>query len=125
MVTIEVAVGPINGLNTLFSTPTPFKPGTVRFLLNGVFEPDDCITELNPSAGLIQWLGTVPSPGDIVQLFYDSATTGLPVPTRVCQIVGVARSADRLIGALQIAHRLGGIVTARRPLSGILVKCQD
>lgn len=97
----------------------------MRFLLNGVFEPDDCITELNPSAGLIQWLGTVPLPGDIVQLFYDSATTGLPVPVRVCQIMGVVRPVDRIIGALQIAHRLQGVVTARRPLVGVLVKCQD
>jgi hypothetical protein len=60
-----------DGATTVFETPTPYKAGTLRLIINGVsYEDHDDIygwTELNPLA--IQ-INEAPLTGALIQAFY-------------------------------------------------------
>ena len=50
-----VPIGPIDGVNRIFSTPTvPYQPGEVRIQVNGVTQPPDAVTEIDPALGTFQ-----------------------------------------------------------------------
>ena len=50
-----VPIGPIDGVNRIFSTPTvPYEPGEVRILVNGVVQPPGVVTDIDPALGTFQ-----------------------------------------------------------------------
>ena len=62
---IERALGPIDGVNRTFFTLSPYLPGSVRYWYNGVLQPPEDITEVNPATGEILAHGVpVPLPDD-------------------------------------------------------------
>ena len=66
--TMKLAIGTIDGVNTLFQTPTDYKPGTVR-AFTSLAQWADSITELG---GKDVELCEAPCEGDLVYLYYIS-----------------------------------------------------
>lgn len=63
---LELAIGPINGTNVHFSTPTPYKAGSLYALPNGQLweqTDDDGPEELSPSSGAFR-MRTAPRGGE-------------------------------------------------------------
>lgn len=69
---IVVAVsGLVNGVNTLFATPSRYMSTTIRMIVNGqIYEPDDdSFGWVEISDIMIQFFNA-PQIGDVIQAFY-------------------------------------------------------
>ena len=78
---ITELTGTVNGVNATFTTPTVYRTGTIRPIINGVVYPqadDDWgCTEVDEETIT---LNTAPETGYLVQAFYEEAVSiGLPV----------------------------------------------
>ena len=131
---IEQGVGPIDGVNVTFFTPTaPYGAGSVRYYLNGQLQTDDNVVEVGPSSGEVRVDGNgqiPPRPGDIVQFFYMDESGIQPDPfagTRICVVFGELNPLEEFEGSIEDLTISGvidaeaaivGTVTEERPFSG-------
>lgn len=75
---IEVPVGVIDGVNTIFTTSQPYVAGTASAFVNGLLyraDYDDGWLETNPTLGILT-LKAPPVVGDVVQVYYIPAVGG-------------------------------------------------
>jgi len=69
-------VGTVDGVNQTFTTPTTFVPGTIRVMWNGqVYDKDDTRHGWTEPTSQSVTLTTAPRVGDVLQAFYQDATS--------------------------------------------------
>lgn len=115
MAQIEVAGGPVDGVNTSFTTATPYVPGTLAVYLNGQLKSAalaDGWLETSPASGSFD-LKVAPQVGDIVQVFY-WPTTPLAVAPIAQGISGTLRAQNRLRAAVTAPSIRGRVVGSGR-----------
>lgn len=148
----EVALGVVDGVNVVFTTPTPYVGGSVAVFLNGQLKRADFMdgwVETNPSLGVVTLLmapepAAFGNPDDVVQVFYlDSSSPVLP-ETEVTPLRGTIRATDDLegqfvefepffgsllddgvglVGQVGGLEEIGGSIEAVGVLSGRMVEC--
>jgi hypothetical protein len=149
---IVIARGAIDGVNTVFTTGTPYVPGSAAYILNGRIHnqalprgPDNDygFVELSPDSGTIQ-VDNPPVSGDVVQIFFwDRLVTPAPpvqsltgvVNTKtplqgvarepeVTKLTGVVRS-GALTGAVRNdqPERLAGVIRSQRIVGVVKQRC--
>jgi hypothetical protein len=121
----ELAAGVVDGVNLIFTTPTPYLAGSVAVFLNGQLKRADFMdgwAETSPTLGTIT-LGMPPEPAsngnpdDVVQVFYLEAGTP-PLPeTEVTPLRATIRISQDIFGQLQeSAPLLGAVLDAEAGL---------
>ena len=80
---LELAIGPINGINTVYETSRPYLPGTTAVWVNGdlhVQANEDGWIETSPQDGVFS-MKEAPEVDDVIQIFFlddtPSATPGI------------------------------------------------
>lgn len=113
----EVALGVVDGVNVLFTTPTPYVAGSVAVFLNGQLKRADFMdgwVETSPSLGQVT-LSMPPEPAafgnpdDVVQIFYLDTSDVLP-ETEVTPLRGSIQVMSDLTGELVEVDVLGGLL---------------
>lgn len=107
----------MDGVNVLFTTPTPYQPGSVAVFLNGQLKRADFTDgwlETTPSTGLITLLqaplpAAFGNPDDVVQVFYLDTSEVLP-ETEVSPMRGMLVASGELFSKLQETQQLVGII---------------
>ena len=77
--TFTVANGTIDGINTSFSTPTPYIQKTLAVFRNGQLlraDYSDGWSEADPTVGTFT-MDLAPKTGDSIQVFYLDTSTGV------------------------------------------------
>lgn len=114
------AIGVIDGANTSYQTPTPYKPTTLRVLLNGQLLQLDCHQEDDPTTGAWTWLDPQPPrPGDSVYVLYDAAGDA-PDYIAVCPLVGTVRPVYTLAGVIGAPPRVVATLAPQRRIVGVI-----
>jgi hypothetical protein len=73
---IVALVGVVDGINTTFTTPSNFVPGTSRIIINGqVYEPNDSEFGWSEIDNETIELTNAPLTGDVLQAFYQNLDT--------------------------------------------------
>lgn len=67
---IELLKGPVNGVNRLFETASPYLEGSVKVFLNGQLNTKDLKDGWAELGGSKIRLETAPRTGDVVQAYY-------------------------------------------------------
>jgi len=65
-----LAVGPANGMNVMFTTPTPYDPGSLEVFLNGQAKRADFADGWVELGGGLFQMKIAPETGDVVQVAY-------------------------------------------------------
>lgn len=119
----EVAVGPVDGVNTIFRVSTAYLPGTLAPFLNGQLKRadyDDGWTEADPPTGEFK-LNEPPLVGDDVQAFFLD-TSPVLVSETVTALLGVLSDSDDLVGGLSLSTDVSAILSDEDALEGVLVE---
>lgn len=111
----EVPLGAVDGVNLVFTTSVPYKPGSTAVFLNGLLqEPslDDGWAETSPATGVVTLKEAPRSIGDcldVIQIFFIDTSPSLPeeVVTGIC---GTLDSVDTVCGILKEQVSLCGEV---------------
>lgn len=118
---IEMAVGPVDGVNTTFYTPTvPYAQLSVQLYLNGQLLRKISLIEDDPATGKVI-LDEAPRVGDIVQLFYidDSLNpSALALSGVTCRLIGRVLATSALSARVLSDVLLRGSITDETLLSG-------
>ena len=119
---ITVATGPIDGSNTTFTTPTPYKDQTLAVWRNGQLlqrDLDNGFVETAPSLGIFD-MKIAPLVDDTLQCLYIDTLPPAP-ETEVLQITGTVYVIDNLNAVIAESLIMGGKVEATEDMSAKLV----
>lgn len=118
----EVAFGPIDDVNLVFTVSTSYRPGSTAVFLNGQLKRadfDDGWTETDPGAGVLT-MAEAPQQGDVVQVFFTDTGTGVLPGEEVTPLKGHLEALHEMQGRLATVSELAGKVEVSEPLNGRL-----
>ena len=120
----EVAVGAIDGVNTVFAVSTAYVPNSTAVFLNGQLKRKDFgdgWAETTPASGVVT-LVEPPIDGDVVQIFFIDGSPGAADDTvEVSPLVGKLVEVDALQGVVIPYFEVQGALGAEAGLSGTLL----
>lgn len=118
---IDTAIGVVDGVNDLFSTPVPYVVKSLSVFLNGQLKRrdlDDGWVEISAVHGTFR-LKEVPRVGEVVQAFYQDGSPGqAPDQVELLHIRGMLTSTQDLRGIWTLREEAVGLVVASASLGG-------
>lgn len=109
----EVASGPIDGVNQVFTVSVGYAVGSTAVFLNGQLKRVDFAdgwVESNPAGGEVT-LDQAPLVGDVVQMFFLDMSPALP-GEEVTPLFGIIDEIDELSGQLLEVCPIIGVLEA-------------
>jgi hypothetical protein len=126
-----VAIGTIDGANTIFYTGEAYQPGSTAVFLNGQLKRhdyDDGWTETDPAAGRVDL--KIPPKGstglphsccDVVQIFFLD-TSPVVAGEELTPLFGTIEAVEELEGYLVDESLKHGVVEEMESLAGVIVQ---
>lgn len=115
---IELLAGVVNGINTDFTTPTPYTPNTLTAIVDGQLREkslDDGFIEQDPDTGLVRFK-IAPLTGSLLQAFYIDRSFS----EEVQELRGNIQDTENVAGAIQSQSEVSAALMASEQITATL-----